>query len=321
MKKTILSLAILATAALSANAQLYVKANVGYATGADREVLGATITKADEADETTEVNYGSFGSGPNAGLEIGYQFSENFAFGINAQGTAFGGERKVNSTTYTDYGTYTQKANNQRIVVIPRFTVSGSADIAPFASVGVVLPVAGATKSTNAAADPRAVNTLFGALLPGATDFEVKSTVKGKLSVGANAQLGVKFRVSDALSAFVAADYTALRINRKSLTINSATVQTSAGETLDIFPALNAFAPVTNPVYTYTEYVDTYGSAEATHNAEVATSNTTVNGIPVTTKDYTEDYPFYALGSTGNFSTVGLNVGVTFSFGGGSSEE
>lgn len=317
MKKTILSLAILATAALSANAQLYVKANVGYGTGADREVLGATITKAGEADQTTEVNYGSFGAGPNAGLEIGYQFSENFAFGINAQGTAFGGERKVNSTTYTDYGTYTQKANNQRIVVIPRFTVSGSADIAPFASVGVVLPVAGATKSTSAAADPRAVNALFGALLPGATDFQVKSTVKGKLSVGANAQLGVKFRVSDALSAFVAADYTALRINRKSLTIDEATVQTSAGETLDILPALNQFGST----YTYTEYVDTYGSAEATHNADVATSNTTVNGIPVTTKDYTTDYPFYALGTTGNFSTVGLNVGVTFSFGGGSSEE
>jgi len=316
MKKTILSLAILATAALSANAQLYVKANVGYGVGADREVLGATITNAGEADQTTEVKYGSFGSGPNAGLEIGYQFSENFAFGINAQGT-MGNGRNVNSTTYTDYGTYSQKATNQRIVVIPRFTVSGSADIAPFASVGVVLPVAGATKSVSTAADPRAVNALFGALLPGATDFEVNSTVKGKLSVGANAQLGVKFRVSDALTAFVAADYTALRINRKSLTIDDATVQTSAGETLDILPALNQFGST----YTYTEYVDTYGSAEATHNADVATSNTTVNGIPVTTKDYTTDYPFYALGATGNFSTVGLNVGVTFSFGGGSSEE
>ena len=209
MKKIILSIAVV-IAAYGANAQgFYGELSVGYGMGNPSEVLGQTYVSG-LGTYSSENNYGTIGQGLNITLTPGFMITEHF--GIDLGISYFMGAKKImddqtNSTNANEF--YKSTAQSNQLRLIPGLIVSTGVTnkVSGYAKVGLVAPVMGVTKGE--------VNNGY-MVGPNAVTIVAKREVKGALSVGFKAALGINYNLSETISLFGEIQSISLFIKQKS---------------------------------------------------------------------------------------------------------
>ena len=254
----------------------YVQFGLGYAGGTSSELIGvnSNVTSATSFTETGV--YGTYGSGIPIGLNVGYMFTEHIGFDLGFN-YFMGSEvtSAVNKSFVGDDVTTTSKG--YQIRVLPQLVVStGSENALNFYSkFGLVLPVAGRTTFKKEGQ----VSVFTG------TNFITKSILvegnsTGKFSMGYTGALGATFNLSDNLSLFGELQLINLRIAGATQTI-----------TKYEFDGQDIMSSKTKQELE-TEYVTSLDEK----------SNTDTNS------------PMKEIGSSTNYNSLGLNVGIKFRF-------
>ena len=302
----ILAVAVLATAmATTASAQLYAGVHAGYALSTANGVLGTTTTQTTTVGATgaTTVltaanNYGTSGAGVPVGVNVGYMFSDHFGVDLGVD-YFLGSDVTATKANYTvpytvigvPVGTQTTAINaatkSTQIRVTPSLVVMASKQgIAPYARFGVVLPVSGETVLTYTNS-----TQYTGTGVPSNSEEKYTSKIKGAMSVGFNSAIGLNIGIGEKLTVFGEVALTTLSI--KAVSSNYDTYSRVQGSTTTGLADLKSYAKNTN-------YVD---------NVTEKSNNSAYNS---TSTD--QEKPKDVLATTGNYNSLGLNVGVRFKF-------
>ena len=284
MKRTalfsFLSLFLLAGFGLKAQTGPYARLGVGYGMGATTDQLGTTYVEDANGDFTEENIYGTYGGGFDVNLDLGYNFSQNFGFGLGVD-YLFGST--VTRDEYTDPSqTSMTEVYTRQLRLSPNFTVRGNNEgmVQPYGGLGLVIPVTGTTY-TNEEATYTGVN--------GTATKKIES--KGQFTLGYEAFAGVYFKVpNDKVRIFAELRYTGLRIRAKEAEIvELMQPDMSTGTIIDVID-------LRPDPYTEINFVDEIDQdTNANRNA----------GDPIE-----------QLRTSTNFSSFGIQVGVAMSFGG-----
>jgi len=309
LKNLIPIVLLLMASTMFLNAQLYVSGGLGYGTSATPEPFGLTY---DFASQDVTNSYGNAGQGLRANTALGYMFNENFGAELGVYYFT-SPEILVQDTVNADkfYRTYT-KAWHLRLTPALVFMASNG-KVTPYAKVGLCIPVAGIANARREANDPGLVNPAFNIFLDEATGFELNAEFKGQFSLGFESVAGVKYNLSDKLSLFGEAFFTALRIRRATSEVTRAVAVLPDGSELDIRPIL-----AVGGVYQFTDFVDKVNLIEVTDNMANAEGSlfTFPNGTALPVDDYgsTPEKAHQLLASDGAYNAIGLNIGVRFNF-------
>ncbi len=269
MKRTILVLTAL-IAVNVASAQFFVKAGLGY----NFSALSAPYVAEnfDTAGNVTSSNSftHSFGNGSQFQAALGYDFNENLGFQV---GVGYGLTTKALEYSETA-GAFTNARKIQTkglLLLAPAFTLSSNSDrLNLYSRVGLTLPLAGTTN--------------FDVVRTSSTQqFDNKTEIEGRMSIGYNAAIGTSFPLSDKLSIFAELNGTFLDIARDKLTVTQVFDKTNNQELLDTRDFID-----NNRVYVE--------SISATDNQDRTQARKVLN----------ENAPF---------STIGVAAGIKFSFG------
>jgi opacity protein-like surface antigen len=205
MKTKFISLIALLALALTAQAQLYINAQVGYA-------VPSSVTAFDENDLTTttssyseELVVGTNGAGLLPALTVGYMLNENI-------GVELTGAYLLGSTTSAmqdvDAGFFVVESLLERktsqIRVSPTVVLKGSGEsVKPYAKFGALIPVAGQTTTTQTATigDDETIGVI---------------ETQGRISIGFQGGLGAEFALSDNINLFGEIAFQSLSIQGKS---------------------------------------------------------------------------------------------------------
>ncbi len=312
-----------------------VRIGVGYGMPVATDILGLGIYNrdidtdgdgtADGVDVTTANMYGSYGGGLSASVDIGYQLNRHFGVLLGAEYLS-GSEVTVEEVVNYDMagvqaGFDRSVAYTTQVKLKPALMVSaGTKKINPFAKVGLLIPVAGATYGTRESNDPSIVSSLITVFYPNATSFIAESTTRGAFGIGYEGTIGANFELNDKLAVFGEVFGQNLRIRRASYEVTRADLIMSDGSSENVTALLGL-----GGAYEYTEYFDEYSSeALAAHQAaaqEAYTQNPNqeleadpVQGPLVDSYYGTKEYPAWETRLDGNFSNFGLKVGVKFLF-------
>ncbi len=313
----------------------YTRVGIGYgfASGVNSSLgpttltsLGSQITHIGEPNETSSNIYGSLGKGLQTNIAAGYMF--NPYFGLELGFMYNYGQKTIIEEFTNDTGGYDRSDSRTiQYQLRPAFTfVGGTGNIAPYARVGAIIPVGGGTYGSRESNDPSIVSPLIPLLIPEGESFVAESVARGKFTVGVDAAIGIKYRLSDRLSLNGELFYNALRVKRKSYEVTKAALVDGNRNEIDVLPALSA-----GGAYAYTEYkdeIDAEEFAEYQTQAQQAFLNNPpdLSGVDprllgfYTTLYGTKDYPAWELRNDGLFNTLGLQIGITYSFGGGGDE-
>lgn len=198
MKKTIIAGTLLLVGTLTGNkalAQLYGQINTGYAFAMGEHGVTynfSSVNTSSGSSYTTESVKVSFGKGVGFGAGLGYMFTDNFGFEVNADYLS-GGKFEAKDISTSQFApdpsvdTYTMSANMLR--VMPAIVIkTGDGALKPYAKFGLVLG--------------------FGKIKE--TDEEVQGNNKeirefeysGGLALGFNSSFGVEMGISDKLTLF-----------------------------------------------------------------------------------------------------------------------
>lgn len=209
MKKTILFLAAVLFVS-TANAQLFVKAGVGYNFSALAAPQIADNLDSNGAIVSTIVDRHSFGNGLQALGAIGYDFNENLGFqlgfGYALSSAEYNSITDRNAIVKHDR---TLQANGA-MVLMPALTLSSNADrLNLYSRVGLTLPIGGEIEETNH--------------FYGTNGYDLKSTriIKGKMSVGFNAALGTSVPLGDNLGLWLELNGNFLNVAGSTRTLTS----------------------------------------------------------------------------------------------------
>ncbi len=269
MKRTILIITALIVANV-ASAQFFVKAGLGY----NFSALAAPFVSEnfDTSGNLTSSNVftHSFGNGSQLQAALGYDFNENLGFQV---GVGYGLTTKALEYSETA-GSFTNARSIQTkglLLLAPAFTLSSNSDrLNLYTRVGLTLPIAGTTENN-------VVRT------SSAAQFDNKTEITGRMSIGYNAAIGTSFPINDKLSIFGELNGTFLDIARDKLTVTSIYDKTNDQELIDTRDFID----------NNREYVETISS---TDNQDPTKARKVLN----------ENSPF---------STIGVAVGIKFSFG------
>lgn len=210
MKKGLLLGALLLGAGSISAQGLYVGLQGGYGFGTPGDKIGAETVITSTGDQTSTSIISSFGGGTNAGLNVGYMFTEHI-------GAELGFSYFLGSEVTSDHVTVptgellvTRKTTQTRLA--PSIVLTTGGDFAVYTKAGLMLPVGGSTiidysDETNPLAT---VDRGFEA--------------KGAMSIGFQGALGANYKLSDNLSIFGELSAVNLRVKSASNTMTRSVV-------------------------------------------------------------------------------------------------
>jgi len=242
---------------------------------------------------------GTVGSGFTATLTPGYMFNEHIAvelglsYFISSETTTE--DRTWSVATFAKRKTTTQ-SNQFRVFPSLVLSTGSSNPLYGFAKVGVMIPAGGTTKFNVDARSPRwADGTPIGSP-PGdaslgmtADEIKAEGESSGKFSLGFRGSVGAGYAISDNLVLSLEVFYTALAIKSKERVVKSYKVNGNEMVGTNAMPLIQ----------TQTNYVDEVNST--TNNPKY---NTNVDNSK----------PLEDIGTRGNYSQVGLSIGIRYRF-------
>jgi opacity protein-like surface antigen len=276
-KQLLLIVALFITTAMSA--QFYAGLKFGYGFGTQKSDFGNTIT-----DNSKTVEWATLGQGLTPGLKLGYFFGDNFGveLGINYM---IGAEQTV-----LDYQ-QTKDLNNGKAGINALATASSNQlrlmpqlvyrwDNGFYGRFGLVIPIAGKTTITG----EQTVD--LAPLQPAKTEnYEIELT--GKFNMGFAGAFGYSFELSDNLGLFGEVEYVGLNIRG-----NTSEYTKYEVDGKDQLANMDVYDKNTN-------FVDELNSS---------------SNNPAYNSNVDKTQPKDDLRSTSGYSSVRINIGITFSF-------
>lgn len=297
MKK--ISIFIFVLFATSASAQYFVSVSGGAQVGSNRVLMGTELS-SDKATLTNE--YGSFGEGLNAQIRGGYFFNKTFGVELGV-GYLHGADQSRDTyRTFYNQGSTTLTTEVVDAKAYARAFGLSAALIYNFndnvyGKFGAITKIGGKT----VAELTRSTSTPFGPIV--ATG---KQEFFGRIPLGFIAALGYKHKVAEKLHLFAELEYLGISVTRDRSEFPNLTVTTPAvpqgslgngqpAQTIPVYTYQVGQAPYTHPVFG-TIFVP----SEITYEDSLANPNTN---------------PSKALSETSPYSSFGINIGITYSFG------
>jgi len=248
------------------------------------------------AGSYTKPILGTVGSGLTIALTPGYMFTEHIGVEVGltyfTSSETVTAERSSSQTSMLSSKT-TTKSNQFRVLPSLVFHTGGG-PIFGYAKVGVLVPAGGSTKFEIHGVQPVWAGGVDGSgdpldpakgMVGATTDVEGES--KGKFSLGFRGSVGAGYVISDNLSLSLEVFYTSLGIKSNTRSITSRKI--NGTETIADVPVYGK----------ETEYVD-----EITSSTNNPAYNTNIN----------TNAPRQDIGARGNYSQVGLSIGVKYRF-------
>lgn len=277
---------IFALAATSASAQYYVSASGGYSVSSAGVILGTSLN--DDKSMAT-VHKGSYGEGLNAQLRAGYFFTKTFGLEL---GLAYlhGADQNIDS-----YRTNVSATNVTSIVEWTKGTAHGRAyglnlglvynfNDNVYGKFGVITKVGGATKAEFV---KTSVTPYGNIVATGKADYH------GRVPLGFTATMGYKHKLTSNLNLFAELEYLGINVTR------------DTSEYTELAVAYPAIPAASIPAYTW-HLGDPNHPAFPTPTKDI----TYVDSLDPLNKDQSK-----ALTSVAPYSSFGINVGITYSFG------
>ncbi len=355
----IISLCLLMVGAINAQEEvsetkektgLFVRVNGGYGFEGIHMVQGADLS----LESATNI-YGSSAPGFNIGLGVGYMFNKYIGLDLGVYYT-FGksklsevrqeglplelvgaGNQIFSILDANIFQRYTHRSKQWRLnpAVIVR---AGDGKIAPYAKVGLVIPIAGRTYTDveGTLRTSEIPTSIAGFPIPGFDsgvslkgDVEAEAESFGKFSVGFDASLGLDVRVTDMISIFGEVNMTALTILSKETKVKRYDgVYYLDGSPLtldDLADGINTVIDLINigglgiEDFNY----DALGLYESIDDVPLSESHIIyLDALDSTTNQesgaygnsFDPDQPANELARRDNFSSIGINIGVKFNF-------
>lgn len=319
MKKMLLTVAFLATT-MAAQAQFYVSATGGYAFGVPSTKIGEENVNGNQ-----KVHFGTYGEGFNTQLRLGYFF--NKTWGVDLSGGYLHGADQI-----------VRRENVTRTDIVPSATVDGNVKARGrayglalsviynftdnfYGRFGILTKIGGKTESVAysattttsdvplAALSPLGLpipTELAGGTLKAGSKVETSYTedYKGKMPFGTIAALGYKYNISNKVSVFAEVEYMNISVKRDYSELKSfnqtltAVIATPMGATITQTMPLKELNGFTDGVYQDRLRRQTY-LAKTTYVDELSATETDI------TKKLTEK---------ASYSSLGINIGVTYTF-------
>lgn len=301
MKKILTAVVVLATTMI-ANAQFYTSVSGGYAWGVPSTKIGEENINGNQ-----KVLFGTYGEGLNAQLRFGYFFNQTWGIDVST-GYLHGAKQTVLREEQTKY--IIPQSNNVKaqakayglaLSVIYNFTenfygrfglltkIGGKTEV----KVNAVTNIEGADKSillglNNPIAQKVGSTLPDGVVLQKGSQIEVSYTedFKGKMPFGTIAALGYKYNLTDKLSLFGEIEYMNIAVKR-----DYSTRKDIKAEITLVTPAGTNKSTLDNNTLRLPEKI--------TYVDELPADNTDAS------KQLTEK---------ASYSSLGLNVGITYSF-------
>jgi hypothetical protein len=258
--------------------QFYVSVGAGYTNGMPKQILGLAKVQTSPTAITATNNYGTYGTGTNLRLNLGYYFTEKLGIDL---GFAYlmGKQQDVETLTYT--------AANASGYLKAKSTAIGFAPTLTYKLGGGLYGRIGAATKVGGKVDVDIYQKAPYAASPTTAYTETKATgeVHGQPPLGFTGALGYEISLGK-LGIFAEAEYLGINVKRKSLTLNTfdtsvykndGTLILAGAATLDKLPA-GYFKEVT-----YEEEASTTPGAKQ-------------------------------LSLVSPYSSLGINVGIKFSF-------
>ncbi|MFL0120431.1 outer membrane beta-barrel protein [Tenacibaculum maritimum] len=288
MKKGIIMVAML-LATVSVSAQFYMSASGGYSIPSAGVKFGTETTPSGVKN-----TYGSYGEGLHTQLRGGYFFNDKFGVEVGL-GYLYGADQTILKVS----GIPSQpevdiKSRGRAYGASASFVYKFTNNI--YGRFGALIKVGGKTE---------AVGTLEGISLPAgaipnlpiSTTLDVNFTqdYKGRLPLGFIGAIGYKYDVASNVSLFAELEYMGISVTRDTSSIAefSASLREVPGSSLSLEQVRGILAaggnPLANSLYDNIEYVD-----------ELPLNNTDA------TKQLSQKVPY---------SSFGINIGVTYTFG------
>ena len=297
MKKLLIF--IFALIASTASAQYYVSVSGGAQIGSTGVLMGTEVSK----DKTKLTNkYGSFGEGLNAQIRAGYFF--NKMFGVELGLVYLHGADQARDT----YKTYYAKGSStltEEIVDAKGYARAYGLSAAltynfndnVYGKFGAITKIGGKT----VAELTRSTSTPFGPVV--ATG---KQEYFGRVPLGFIAALGYKYKLSDKLNLFAELEYLGISVTRDKSEFTSLTIVAPAvpagslgggqpAQTIPVYTWQLGQTPYAHPVFG-----TLYAPTTITYEDTLANPNTD---------------PSKTLSEVSPYSSFGINIGVTYSFG------
>ncbi len=203
MKKQVFTALALVGLLSPAFGQLYIRANVGYNLPMNAQVIGENVNEAYNpdfgSDGSSEVVYGSYGSGLALNVAIGGNLKGNLGYDVEV-GYVLG---KKYTTTYNytnDWYDYHEEYKTTRYARSFQFAptlsfTAGTGSIQPYTRVGPVIAITKLTEETEASETGQ---------------YKMVTESTGGLSVGFKGALGVTFNADSKIQFFIETNLTSL---------------------------------------------------------------------------------------------------------------
>ncbi len=288
MKRNLLLVAAILVANFSF-AQFYISGSAGYGISSAGIVTGTSLNEA----QTKETNhYGSYGEGINFQLKGGYFFNETFGVELGV-GYLNGSDQDISSYV-ADGGTikeYTEGTAHARAYGLTAALVYNFPKNF-YGRIGMVTKLGGKTEAEFTKTTP----TPFGAIVAeGVNDYH------GRIPLGFTAAFGYKFQLSDNWNIFAELEYLGINVTRDTSEFSELTIDYPATPYSQEGTWNLGDAPLDHPVFG-----TIWAPSEITYE----------DSLPVPNTD-----PSKALTSVAPYSSFGLNIGITYTFGGNSTSK
>jgi len=301
MKKYLFLFATLIVAT-SASAQFYVSASGGFSVGSAGVVTGTSLNTT-QTEATNE--YGSYGEGANFQLRVGKMFNETFGLEI---GLAYlhGADQVIDSYKLSSTNVVTEvvkgTAHARAFGLTAALVYNFNQNI--YGKFGAITKVGGKTE----AEFMRSSTTPFGPIVAeGAQDFH------GRIPLGFTATMGYKYKLADNLNLFAEVEYLGINVTRDNSEFTKMSIVTPNVPANSFYAGSPAVPSKTwllgdapylwlseVPGLPASSIVPIYAPTEITYEDTLANPNPD---------------PSKALSSVAPYSSIGINFGITYTFG------
>ncbi|UMB53214.1 porin family protein [Lutibacter sp. A64] len=300
MKKHLLLLVALIIATSASAQEFYVSASGGFSIGS-AGILTGTSLNADQSKATN--HYGSYGEGINGQIKAGYFFNEMFGAEL---GFAYlhGSDQNISyyKTNKSDAGAesiseYTDGTGHGRAYGLTAALIYNFNQHV-YGKIGAITKVGGKTEAefNRETYTPLSAYGIDPILSEGKADYH------GRIPLGFTATFGYKYRLSDNLNLFAEVEYLGINVTRDNSEYTELTITTPAipagvvGATAVPSMVWNlGDAPLAHPVF---------GTIAAPSEISYVDSLDPLNSDPSK-----------SLSSTVPYSSIGINIGITYTFG------
>ena len=229
---------------------------------------------------------GTMGTGLNITVSPGYMITKNLGIEIGINYFK-GSETRISENSnpdpdHIDHSKTTAYSNQVRLIPSLVFNTGGDEGFYGFAKLGLLLPITGSTTGNMEGYEYQTDGSLL--------KSEVETKTEGKFSLGFRGSVGVGYKISDLISVNLEGFYTALHVQAKKRVMESYTVN----GTDQIADA--------KTIQTETVYVDELNGSS---------NNPSYISNP---SDLDVDSPLEEMMAPTNFSQLGFQIGVKFSF-------